>query len=96
MTAFILFIFQYFRYHHKAYSGEGNKSYELAYREIDKVARQIVVGFMLFLTVTFVVCKTNYEAFLESLQLGIVFNLLCSPIYYHYFGDRNEYKFKKM
>ena len=95
MVCFCLFVFQYFRYYHKAYN-QGNKGYELAYREIDKIARQIVVGFMLFLMVTFAVCKTSYEEFLLSLQLGMIFNLCISPIYYHYFGDRDEFKFKKM
>ena len=59
----------------------------MAYRDIEKVARQIVLGFGMFLVGTYTICLHSYEEFLHSLQLGVGFNIMLSPLYYSYFGD---------
>ena len=71
------------------------KNYALAYNDLEKIARQIVVAFMMFIATTYLVCTIAYDEFLVSLQLGICFNILCSPVYYYCFGDEYEWKMKK-
>ena len=69
----------------------------MAYRDLNKIARQIVLGFFLFLFGTFaVILNIDVDRFLESLKIGVLFNVVMSPVYYHYFGDRHEFKFKKI
>ena len=73
-----------------------DKRYESTYREVEKIARQIVLGFLLFLLATYTICKSHYDAFIDSMYLGVVFNIAMCPIYYKYFGDENEFKFKQI
>ena len=75
---------------------KGDRSYELAWKDIDKYVRKIVLGFILFLMFTYAACKINYDAFLESMQLGFYLNVLLSPVYYRNFGDETEFKFKQI
>ena len=51
----------------------------------------------MFLFGTFaVILNIDVDRFVESLKMGVLFNVLMSPVYYHYFGDRHEFKFKKI
>ena len=71
------------------------KNYALAYKDLDKIARPIVVMFLLFLVTTYMVCLIAYEEFLDSLKTGICLNILLTPFYYYCFGDEEEWKLKK-
>ena len=94
-AAFSGFVVQYWRYYYKGYYAH-EKAYAKAYDDMEKIARQIVIGFMLFLAMTYSICTHSYNEWLESLKMGVIFNMLLSPVYYHYFGDRREWKFKKI
>ena len=67
----------------------------MAYKDLDKVARQIVVAFLMFLGMTYTFCLEGYESFLECLKMGVVLNIICSPVYYYFFGDEHEFKLKR-
>ena len=61
--AFCLFMVQYTRYYYLGYYKQ-KKHYEYAWKELDKVARQIVVGFILFIIATYTLCLHKYEVWL--------------------------------
>ena len=85
----------YCRYLYRGYYLEERRFIQ-AYKEVSKIARQIFAGFVLFLLATYVICLKHYDAFLDSLPLGIAFNIMISPLYYQLFGDEREFKFKTM
>ena len=95
LTCFVLFIIQYNRYHYIGVR-QGNKSYALVYKDMDKIARKLVCCFLAFLAMTYCVAIKEMDAFVECVKLGVLFNLALSPLYYSYFGDQHEFKFKKL
>ena len=91
LCSFAVFFLTWARFYYYG-AVKGEKSYEMAYRDLKKMAMQLCVGFGIFVLFTYAVCLKNYEAFLEGLQLGVVFNLALSPVYYKWFGDEHEFK----
>ena len=73
-----------------------DKSYLQAYFELEKVARQIAVGFIIFLTATLSFAVAEYELFYESILKGGVVALLAVPIAHWHYGDEFNYKFKDL
>ena len=71
------------------------KNYAMAYDDLDKIARQIVVAFLMFLVTTYMVCLIAFDEFIEDIKMGICFNIVLSPVYYWSFGDEYEWKLKK-
>ena len=93
LIAFVIFFFQWMRYY---YYGklQSDIRFESTYRDVSKIARQIVLGFLIFLCFTYVICLSHYDEFVDGMFLGVLFNIAMCPIYYKYFGDSNEFKFK--
>ena len=63
---------------------------------MEKAARKIVVGFILFLIITYVVCKHEYEAFLMCLMKGAIVDIVMIPLLSMHYGDEEKYKFKRL
>ena len=94
LFCFILFFVYYFRYYHLAHRCN-LKAYKMAYKDLDKIARNIAVAFMMFIGMTITFCLESYDPFLDCLKKGFVLNIMCSPIYYYIFGDEKEFKLKR-
>ena len=55
LFAFILFIVYYIRYYH--YGIRCNmRAYMLAYKDLDRMARPIVLAFLMFIIMTYTIC----------------------------------------
>ena len=61
--AFCGFIVQYWRYYYLGHYCN-KKPYMYAWYDLDKIARQIVVGFLIFLAATYAICLQEYDAWL--------------------------------
>ena len=92
LLGFVLFIYNYFKFYDLGVR-QGKKGALLSYRDMDKKARQIVMGFIMFLITTYLVCWINYDKFLEIVVRGICAGALVFPLLNTWQG---KVKFKGM
>ena len=92
---FIRFIYDYNRYYDLGVR-QKQKAYASAYKSFEKIARKIVVCFIVFLIITLVVCWTDYEDFLVCLMKGALIDIIVIPLVHLHYGDETKYKFKNL
>ena len=63
---------------------------------MDKIARQVVLGFILFLVITYVCCMHEYERFLVCLMKGALVDIIIVPLMHLHYNDPKKYKFKAL
>ena len=89
-----------FIYHYNQYYDLGirkkQKSYALTYKEMEKVARKIVLCFIVFLGTTWIVCLAEYDRFLVCLMKGVLVDIVVVPLLSMHYGDESKYKFKNL
>ena len=66
------------------------------YKSFDKIARKIVVCFIVFIIVTLVICMTDYEDFLLCLMKGAMIDIIIVPVVHWHYNDDTKYKFKNL
>ena len=95
LGAFLMFLYNYFYYYHMAYR-RGNMEYMIAYKDLDRHARRIVVAFIMFICITVSICVIDFEAFCDVIIKGLLVNLIIIPALCWHYGDEKKYKFKNM
>ena len=60
---------------------------------MEKAARRIILGFLIFLTITAVVVMHEYDAFLLCLMKGSIVAIVIIPLLCNHYGDETKYKF---
>ena len=92
---FIKFIYDYCSYYNLAVR-QKQRAYESVYKSFDKIARKIVVCFIVFIIVTLVICMTDYEDFLLCLMKGAMIDIIIVPAVHWHYNDDTKYKFKNL
>ncbi len=93
MLSFIGFILCYLKYYRKGVK-ENNKAYLYAYREMEKFARQVVGGFLIFIMMS--IAASQIDGFATTLAKGGVLALLVVPAAYFHYGDENKFYFSTL
>ena len=64
--------------------------------EIEKVARQIVCGFIIFAIVTFTLVLAEPDVFIEVVSKGFFLAVVAIPSAHMHYGNEFNYKFKDL
>ena len=84
---FILFYYHYFSYYHKGFR-LSQRSFELAYRDLDKIARSISVCFLLYLISSYIVIViADTKEFLDCFVRGSIFCAVVLPVINSHFDQ---------
>ena len=63
---------------------------------MEKAARRIVIGFLIFLTITGVMVVHEYDMFLLCLMKGSIVAVIVIPLLCNHYGDETKYKFHNL
>ena len=55
-----------------------------------------MLGFILFLVITYVCCMHEYERFLVCLMKGALVDIIIVPLMHLHYNDPKKYKFKAL
>jgi hypothetical protein len=89
LSTFSMFIFTFVKNYYCGYI-KGDKRSQLQYNDMDKIARQVVFGFVLFIICS-VTAISNIEGFPSLLFRGVVIGAVVFPIANNHFGDEKSY-----
>ena len=93
LVLFIKFFYDYlFVFRQKAIV-EDNKQYKVAYREMDKVSRKIVVALLIFLGITLCIIWTCEEEFIRCFWKAIPAVMILIPLLNNHYGNKKRFAF---
>ena len=90
--AFVLFIKNYVKYYYRGvYLGE--KAFQMAFVDLDKKARRLVIAFIMFMTMSVLLLLIDFDKCQYVLIRGALLGSAVYPALDNTFGDKDRYKF---
>ena len=81
---YLVFIYQYVTY---SYHARSSKVYHQMWKDLDRHARPIALTFLMFLTMTFIICWHIFDSFFECFMRGSVVVVLLGPLVNQHYSD---------
>ena len=92
--SFVMFIYHWFAAYNKAKNDKtDNKIHKIAYRDIDKRARPIMVGFVMFSSLSLLLLCAIEDEFLRILKKGGICTAVILPMMHMYYSDEKRFRF---
>lgn len=90
LTCFIMFIYDYNRLY---YYGKVKriKKYEMSYNQLERHARRIVLGFILFLGLSLSLFAIDEQYFIDTIKKGFALALFVVPMTFQHYGNEEKY-----
>ena len=79
LLAFVLFIVEYLK-HYNLGILQNKKEYKASYKEIEKQASKIIIGFVMFLATSIMMIEINYDKSITLLSRGALLGCIVFPL----------------
>ena len=93
IIAFILFLYQYMHFYNEGVRN-GKKEYEITYKQLDKSARKVVLGFIMFIVMSATLYYVETEPFVATVVKGAVVDMVLLPLLHWHYGNEDKFNFR--
>ena len=88
----VLFIYNYLKYYYLGVV-KGYKAAAMLYKDLDRKARRIAMGFVMYMTMSVLVLIINFDKCQYILIRGALLGSAVYPALNNTFGDKDRYRF---